>query len=657
MELIRWAGFFTLNALMLYSWLLVYPRRDSIADRFLGGFILTVTQIIASTMALGLLFTQALTAVNLIVVNSLFSLGVFAVGAWGLGHPLAAPRLEIRAAARLLRQALASSSTLKILITLAIGALIVLLLFGLVFPPVEWDSLMYHLPAVAYYMQQQSLSDPALPMDSYSRFGIDGTVWVNAFPKNIELLFLWATIIPDSDALVDLVPFLFAILGAVAVYSLARRLGATPEWGIGAGSIWLLTPVVLAQSRSNLIDLCNSGLILAALALLYPPAPGRRLQTAVAGLAAGIVLGAKWSGILFLWWLALFVLSKPIFIDHPSPKRPWRAALINTLSFSVPAMLVGGYWYIKNWRLYDNPLWPFSLAPFGFKLFAGLVEKARILALTFPDQLDNTKWFEKLFISWREPIAFGFDADMRLGGLGPFWFALGLPAVAYLTYIAYRRRDLRLLSLLVVIAGMVFLHPESWWTRYTMFLAGLGAIAFVIIRSKIGRPETTRLLDIIAIASLVFSTGATFTSQPYLPSKIATLLKTPAELRTSAKVRPEIVSSAYDFVARKTAAGPAKIAYGSGLRFIYPLWGPRLQNNVSYIWSNNRHELDTPWDAQLQSAGIKFLVVARRSPEYRLLIKQSRYQQAFYDRKDGYVVYRLRKRIATAKTRGLAGSF
>src|SRR5438045_8879899 len=75
--------------------------------------------------------------------------------------------------------------------------------------------------------------------------------------------------------------------------------------------------------------------------------------------------------------------------------------------------------------------------------------------------------------------------DERTGGLGPLWSWLGwlLLAVAAV-HVLRRRRDLAVAVLLPVVLAFGLL-PYRWWSRFTIYLAALGAVAVVAVVERV----------------------------------------------------------------------------------------------------------------------------------------------------------------------------
>jgi hypothetical protein len=631
MQFVRLVAFMAFNMIILYAWLsAIDPKTRGLAVRLTMASVLSISQAIVTIFALGLVGPH-LTAANLFMVNGAIALALVLVTAIRKRRlPLRGQ--ELKAASRMLKEAVSRTYLIKILAGLVALAVLALGLLGAIYPPVEWDSLMYHLPAAAFYQQNQSLLDPALPMLSGESW--DPSTWINAFPKNIELLFLWTTLLAGTPAFTDLVPLAFALLGIAAVYVLAVKVGVDRRWALAAGLLFFLTPIVLAQARSNYIDLVNSVLILIALGLLWQGDRPDPAQTAVAGLAAGVVLGAKWSGLLFVFWLVFFLIGQRTYLNKAANRPALAPLLRDSALFLAPALLMGGYWYAKNWYLHGNPLWPFHISFAGISLFPGALRAAQVLSTVAPEEIKGLTALVKLWISWREPIA-AYNYDVQLGGLGPFWFILALPSLYYVARWAVSERNARLVLLFIAVAGMLLLHPDNWWPRFTMFIAGIGAVAFAIVRSAQEDQGTARLIDVLTAAVITYSTLAAFATSYYLPAKISSVLAVPSESRTSGLVRPEIMSGAYEYISRETAASPANIAFGAGLEFTYPLWGPEQANRVFYIKPQSYRQ----WVKELENKNVNYLVARTSSRENRLARGRAPFRQAFVDWERGYVVY------------------
>ncbi|MBI4838271.1 MAG: hypothetical protein HY806_03850, partial [Nitrospirae bacterium] len=177
--------FVTVNILLFYSWhALLYGSRGYLllADRVSGALLLCLSQIILTEMALGIVFRK-LHAAPLFILNILISLGVLFLCSAGrkLNHRDIFG--EIKDNASRLLHIIKSSRILLTISTLFSLYLCYLIFIGFLFPSYTWDALLYHLPIMGYMLQSGVIEN--IPDHSLIY------TFLNIFPKNIELFFLW----------------------------------------------------------------------------------------------------------------------------------------------------------------------------------------------------------------------------------------------------------------------------------------------------------------------------------------------------------------------------------------------------------------------------------------------------------------------------------
>ena len=93
-------------------------------------------------------------------------------------------------------------------------------------PPYVWDTLSYHLPKVAEWVQNHRLVT--------FETAVDRTFW----PANFELFETWFVLFFHHDFLVDLAAVPFYLLGCASVYAIARLVGLDRRWGTAAAFIY-----------------------------------------------------------------------------------------------------------------------------------------------------------------------------------------------------------------------------------------------------------------------------------------------------------------------------------------------------------------------------------------------------------------------------------
>ncbi len=233
----------------------------------------------------------------------------------------------------------------------------------------NFDSLWYHLPFAAEMVQSHSLT---------GMHYVD-TVFTNWFyPQNSEVLHAVGMSLTGRDT-----PSLFINYGWLAVTFLAAWCIGRPY---GRGSLSVVAVAVLLEAHVLVVrepgaaknDLMAAGLLLAGIAILITawnlhrqdaaagdeqPADGPKSPhigdisahrpelpvgwaLAVAGLAVGLAVGTKVTALAMAGGLSVAVL-----VLAPAGRR-WAAAGW----WFVPALLGGGFWYLRNLLVAGNPL-------------------------------------------------------------------------------------------------------------------------------------------------------------------------------------------------------------------------------------------------------------------------------------------------------------
>jgi hypothetical protein len=149
-----------------------------------------------------------------------------------------------------------------------------------------------------------------------------------------------------------------ALLGgfsACCVYGLAREL-AGRRVAVVAAVVWVAQGMFVWESTGGFVELVLAGFIaLAAWHLVVLHRSHRSLDALWAGLAAGVAGGTKYHGLLFV---AVFGLLVPVIAQRS-----------RGLAFGLfaAAAAVALPWYVRNWVVAGNPLYPFAAGVFGGK--------------------------------------------------------------------------------------------------------------------------------------------------------------------------------------------------------------------------------------------------------------------------------------------------
>lgn len=363
------------------------------------------------------------------------------------------------------------------------GAFVALYLFLFVcaatVPDLSWDGNSYHIPTIQQWFQHgrvvwvEGAHAASLPS-------------INGYPKSAELLSLFlCTLI--HPALANTFNLFYLPLGILGIASIARALGASRPAALAAGAVLLLVPINIGQSPTTYVDSAFSSAVIGWLAVtvrLRHLDPKRFwLPGLVLGCALGQVIGIKGTGLVLgaLGSLALFGIH---LARRPAPSV--RVLVAWWLAVGACALAVGGFWYARNLAHGYSPLYPVRLSAAGFVLYPGYDPYALPGTFATDGFIEHWPLPVQVAFTWLQGIWYwpssiiGFD--MRLGGLGFLWPLACLPAIFVLVRQRVRARTAwrdELVSqplwlLLAIVSAGIVLLPCPWWSRFTIWIYGLG---------------------------------------------------------------------------------------------------------------------------------------------------------------------------------------
>lgn len=430
---------------------------------------------------------------------------VFAALAWVFARARGAP-----AAARTRR---APDPGVAIPAALGLASIANGVLLGLSVPPREWDVLTYHLPRAVAWLQHGDLG----------HYGFSAAF----YPGNGEIPVL-ASLFTGSDRLATVVQLPFALLGAVALYGLAREIGATRRSAALAPLAFLVTPMVVFQTSTAMNDLTATGVILAGVYLLVRAlrplvsARERRLGIATGGLAFGLALGTKYTVVPFAvasvpavaMSLAAVWMTENAGPDSRSgsaraslARRACGFALRETAVFAAAVALPAVFWFAQNWIATGNPFAPVLVRLGQWTVFDGMdiasaYGSQQLAYVPAPAAWWVFPWIDRWLMHGTYSGSVGF---------GAVFAAFAVPAAAVLGRGALKRRareaDLRAPLLL----ALIVLGVAAWWfsgfhlPRYLWpFLALLFAPAALLFDEVRGLGRAL-LVGIFVVAALFSS--------------------------------------------------------------------------------------------------------------------------------------------------------
>jgi hypothetical protein len=622
-----------LSALIFFSFVAALSgprlnRRWPLLDRLIASFVLTCSQIVVTELLLGwlgLLYRWPLVAANVVASGLLFYLAQSrAATLFG----------ELTALTRSLGRLLREFPTIAFMASWV--ALLVIYLVGVdwVLPTTDWDSLRYHLPIVAQMIQQHGIME--VPTD---------TVFINTYPKNFELMFLWWMLLSGSDQWVNATQIPFFLIALAIVYRLARLTDLSRHHSLLGALLLASAPVMLQQLMSTMIDVMFSTMaILAAWGLYRFVRGGEPFDLLLSGLAAGLAAGGKGNGVVWPVILGILVIVAVLVRGQGHVRGHW---LRPVLYFGLPAFLLSFHWYAKNWWVYGNPIEPYQLTVLGQEVFKGDVNTYKYLILeklenlspriieNLPDERPPSDALEAVWYAWHEPL-FLFRAFGKMGGLGSPWFILLLPALPVAALLAWftGRRTLWWLYAALLPPFLLFI-THQWITRYGLFVLALGIVAFVTVLDEL--PRLARPLRIAALVLFMVSSAHGSLNKDATPGKLRMYLAlSPGERLTRAEGPYSVNHGTRELMRwwRGQDTEESLLRYHTEeWIFTYPLWNPQFSNRVEYIPKVTDYE---NW--RLAAAPSDWLLLSKGSPEAAWTEMIGTYQKAYDD--GSFVVYR-----------------
>jgi FtsH-binding integral membrane protein len=205
----------------------------------------------------------------------------------------------------------------------------------------NFDSLWYHMPFAVDIAKGHSTTG----------LHYTETVFTNWFyPQNSELLHATGILLTQRDTLSLFINFGFLGLAFLAAWCIGRPYGRGHLTVVAAAVVLECHTLVVREPGAAKNDLVAAALLLAAVAILVNAWQGKDRPVgwslAVAGLAVGLAVGTKSTAVAMA-----FALTVAVIALAPAGRR-WAAAGW----WLIPALLGGGYWYLRNLVVAGNPL-------------------------------------------------------------------------------------------------------------------------------------------------------------------------------------------------------------------------------------------------------------------------------------------------------------
>lgn len=627
-------AYIIINLLLFSSWhLFLFRKRAVISfpDRIIGAFILGLSQIIVTELLLGALFKQ-LFALPLFSINILVSSGVSIVsfvsyrkgGSNSTLNDISLVLKEFKGVIVDFWKLLKNDFILSCIFCLTVLSICWMVFLGYLFPSYTWDALWYHLPMIGYIMQEGAIREIA------NHWFINQ--WINMFPKNIELIFLWNIIFLDSDVIVDLSQLIFTVVGIVSLYSICRKLRIKRNYAVYSSLLFIFTPITILQSTTNYVDVAIAVLFIISVNFIITHRTElqhnnktecvlkeqRVYSLCLAGLATGMLLGSKSSGPLFVGILSAVILIQGI----QERSFSFKAVIMNKdqvltnsvkmyiLYFLVPVVLLGGYWYMKNWILNGNPVYPMQITILGKTIFKGLYKG---IVEPPPEIINRLTYITRPLYVWLENVQY-YLYDSRLGGLGPIWFILFLPAILFSIIYSAAKKNYEFLVVSAIFVVTFLLYPRNWTPRYVIFIIGFGALSFGFALNTFG--DKKNIIKTLALL-LTLYTFVIANSPCITPNQIKKFIQLSPEDRTLAMHQPFNIDlhvrqeyGYWIWISRHVSKGDT-LAYTFEPLFFSPLWNSSFSSRIAYV----KEKSYNGWMEGLKKSDATYVLIKTNSQE------------------------------------------
>jgi hypothetical protein len=332
-------------------------------------------------------------------------------------------------------------------------------------PMTAYDALGYRVPTIAQWLDAGRIS--WVSSDDPVR---------NGYPLGLEAIGAVVAASFGSMTLVDALSLPLLVAGALGVLLSAFASGVRPYLARACGAVFFLAPIGLLNAPSGYVDAAFGGALVALLALLARASdfPGRlgTMDAVAAGMAAALVMSLKGTGFAFVA-IAALVAGLRAYGN--------RSLTVRAVAVFVLVSMPGTFWITRNLIYTGNPLWPIDVSVAGIHLFPGIksVDAIMDVANNTPPELKGRNGLRQVLLTWAQIWGPAAGFDERLAGLGYAWPLFAVPAIITCVWVSVRERARLSLPIFVVAVSAFWfaLQPMRWWSRYTLWLWGAGALA------------------------------------------------------------------------------------------------------------------------------------------------------------------------------------
>jgi hypothetical protein len=420
------------------------------------------------------------------------------------------------------------------------------------FSPYEGDAVAYHLPKVAEWVRSGGIT---------REMGLHPSA---TFPAGFELIEVWWVLFLRHDILIEVAGVEFLALAAASTAAIARQLGFEPKVAWFAALIYVLTPGVYFGATSCMNDTPAAALILATMALFLGGAGFGPVLTVL-----GLGLGTKATYGFAIPGMALLAM-----LARPNSSQALRSKAW-TWGLGVFGILVGGFWYVRNWVWFGNPVYPIGAPDYALSSVSVHVGPS------FPAFISNlTELVDDRIYDSHAPLGANLD---RSAGWGAVNFGCGILAMMIGIAADPRLRVLALAFGVSLVSCLALVDHHPWYVKYVLFFPAILAISAAWFSTL--HPG----LAAVTFVALAFAALSTFLPYDLPLARFSDLARQSWSERSSLSV-PEGIRR-----------GETVAACGGYRARSYLLYGPDFSRRVVYL----RPESTQDFLNQLRQSGAR----------------------------------------------------
>lgn len=364
-------------------------------------------------------------------------------------------------------------------------------------PITAYDAIAYRLPVIAQWLDAGRIA--WVSSDDPVR---------NGYPLGQEAVSALIAAASGSLRCAGMTSYLFIAGAAVALVWLARVCHVRSAVARPAAASFLLVPMLILNGPSGYVDAAFASACVGLFCCASVCVTSSPWLYFAAGMAAAHVLALKGTGLPFVVLVTGLCVLRALI----QRRRPSLAALAAFVLGAAPGL----FWPLRNLVHTGNPLWPIRVSFGGRELLPGVGTAEQILdvAANTPAQLASHSAPVRVLLTWLQWRGPALDFDYRFSGLGYAWIFVAVPALLALIFQLWREPPLRvrhapIMFVWLLTAACFALQPMAWWSRYTLWLWGAGALALACqleLSLRTGAVRTQRVL-VVALSALALSEG------------------------------------------------------------------------------------------------------------------------------------------------------